>query len=298
MASNKEIQDRINSIKDTRKITNAMYLIASSKLRTARKNYDNVEKYFHMIRMTMHDILEHAPEMKHEFLDDDPGGVTRHRRRVYIVVTADKGLAGAYNQNVIRLMEEKLAAHPDAILCVIGQIGRHYFKNKHLKSMNEDFLYSAQNPSLERARSITAEILDMYWSHEISEVHIVYTEMKNALQSVALERQLLPLCIDDYCDVEEVVKSTNKVSFFPNANAVFEEIAPICMQGIIFSALTESYCAELNDRMAAMDGASKSADEMIAELQLEYNRSRQGSITQEITEVISGSKAPKKKKKL
>jgi F-type H+-transporting ATPase subunit gamma len=283
----------MNGIRDTLKITNAMYLISSSKLRKARKNWQAVSDYFNTIQTTITDILGHMPDMEHMYLDPLQPTEYKHKRRAYIVITADKGLAGAYNLNVLKLAEDALSHHPDAKLFVIGEIGRHYFAEKHTKIV-KDFLYSSQNPSLQRARSITAEVLEQFYAGEVEEVHLIYTKMKNALQSEAVKMKLLPLprVIPD-----KTTRNPNmKESFFPDAKSVFGQVAPISTQGIIFSALIESYCAELNDRMTAMDGASKSAKEMLDELRLQYNRRRQYSITQEITEVCAGSRAQKNKK--
>jgi F-type H+-transporting ATPase subunit gamma len=296
MANKKEIQDRMNGIRDTLKITNAMYLISSSKLRKARKNWQMVSDYFETIRGTMEDILAHMPDMEHVYLESDTK--KKEGRRAYIVITADKGLAGAYNLNVIKKVEHELEKDKDALLFVVGQMGRHHFESKK-KNIVKDFYYSSENPSMQRARNITVEVLDYFLGGEIDEVFLVFTAMKNALQSEAMMKRLLPLSREDFTtglEKWEKEKMIDTVSFFPDPASVFGQVAPISMHGLIFSALTESYCAELNDRMTAMSGASKSARDMLDELELEYNRSRQYGITQEITEVSAGSKAQKKKK--
>lgn len=288
MANTKEILDRMNGIKDTMKITKAMYLISSSKMRRARKNMAQVETYFQAVRDTVGNILACMPEMEHLYLDKEDHG----KGRAYLVITADKGLAGAYNLNIMKRTEEELSRYPKAKLFVIGQIGLHYFEKKDVR-MQQDFFYSSQSPSLQRARNITVDLLDEFRAGEISEIFVIYTRMKNAMQSEVVMMKVMPLSRSQFsCENHHVTEE----SFFPEPKAVFNQIAPLTMQGVIFSALTESYCAELSDRMAAMDGASKSAAEMIVELELQYNRTRQGSITQEITEVIAGSKAQKKKK--
>jgi F-type H+-transporting ATPase subunit gamma len=294
MASNKEILDRMNGIKDTLKITNAMYLISSSKLKKARKNWQSVTDYFQTIQSTIGDILSHISDMEHIYLEPIGGSANNHHKRAYIVVTADKGLAGAYNLNVIKLAEKELAEHGNAKLFVVGQIGRHYFEDKGIK-IEEDFIYSSQAPSIQRARNITVDILDCFHAGKIDEVYIIFNKMKNAVQTETVMMKLLPLAREQFKTDNNDANSD--VSFFPDAKSVFNSLAPITMHGIIFSALTESYCAELNDRMTAMDGASKSAKEMLDDLALQYNRSRQYEITQEITEVSAGSKAQKKKKK-
>lgn len=296
MANTKEILDRMNGIKDTMKITNAMYLISSSKIRKARKNMEQVKDYFQAVRDTIGNILVCMPDMEHRYLEKARGAVGKNdwctRKRAYLVITADKGLAGAYNLNVIKKTEAELMQFPQARLFVIGQIGLHHFENTGVE-IEKDFFYSSQNPSLQRARSITADLMEPFRNGEIDEIFVIFTRMKNVLQSDVAIMKLFPLSRSQFVSREE---GRSEESFFPEPKAVFNQIAPLTMQGVIFSALTESYCAELNDRMTAMDGASKSASEMIEDLELLYNRTRQGTITQEITEIIAGSRAQKKKK--
>lgn len=294
MANIKEIQDRMNGIRDTRKITNAMYLISSSKLRKARKNMEKVSDYFMTIKKTVGDILDHMPEMEHIYLEKK-GKKKEDIKKAFLVITADKGLAGSYNLNAIKMAEKVMLENPSSELFVVGQVGIHYFQKKNMVS-DEDFLFSSQNPSLQRARSITVELLEHFRRKEIDEVYLIFTQMKNALQTETVMMELLPLSRAQF-DYTDKSDKSGEESFFPDAKSVFNQLAPIVMHGIIFSALTESYCAELNDRMSSMDSASKSADEMLAGLALEYNRTRQSGITQEITEVIAGAKAQKKKKK-
>ena len=285
MASSKEIQDRMKSISDTMKITNAMYLISSSKLRKARKNMEQVYDYFHTIRRSIGDILHHIPEMEHRFLEPVDGPDFAGKR--------------AYILNVEKKAEQEYHAHPDARFFVIGQVGRHYFLHKQIP-FEEDFLYSSQKPTLQRARQITVDLLDEVRNERVQEVYIIYTRMKNGLQSEPVMMKLLPLSREQFYHKDMGLPEGDEPEvpeeFFPDAASVFNQLAPITMQGIIFSALTESYCAELNDRMVAMDGATKNGTEMLQQLQLQYNRLRQGSITQEITEVIAGAKAQKKKR--
>jgi F-type H+-transporting ATPase subunit gamma len=281
----------MNSIRDTLKITNAMYMISSSKLRKARKSEERVEAYFQDIRSTIGDILLHAPDLEHRYLESAGRDSVKPPRRAYIVLTADKGMAGAYNHNVIKAAQEELEQHPDSLLFVVGQVGRHTFREKGA-AMAEDFQYSIANPSLQRARSITVDVLDAFEKGVVGEVYLIYTHMKNALQTEVQQLKLLPLTREQFAGEDS--GDDQRLSFFPSEGAVLEQTVPITVHGLIYSAMTESYCAELSDRMTAMDGASKSAKEMLSELELAYNRARQYGITQEITEVSAGSKAQQK----
>ena len=163
MASTKEIQNRIKSIKDTMKITNAMYMISSSKLKKAKKDLENTEPYFYTLQVSLARLLRHLPDMDHLYFENEDGEEKENPKRGYIVVTADKGMAGAYNHNIIKIAEEELANHPDSELYVVGQVGRHYFARKNVP-VDIHFQYTAQNPSLHRARVIADKMLENYES--------------------------------------------------------------------------------------------------------------------------------------
>ena len=286
MASSKLLKERIESIQDTRKITNAMYLISSSKLRKARKNYQAVSPYFERMQMTMTRVLPHLPEEPvHPFFH------TRNPespRRAYLVLTADKGMAGSFNQNVLKLLLEK--ADRNDRFYVIGQVGYRALRKD--PRLVQEFQYGATAPSLQRARDITVDAIDDFKSGKLDEIYLIYTKIQNALTSEPVMVRLLPL---DRAHLQPAPKGLGDpkgdVEMFPSAWTVFEQIAPIYMHGMIFGAMTESFCAEQSARMTAMDSATKSANDMIRDLQLEYNRTRQGSITQEITEIIGGAAA-------
>ena len=293
MASSKLLKERIESIQDTRKITNAMYLISSSKLRKARKNYQNVLPYFTRMRDTISRVVPHLPdEPVHPFFHErqrEDGEL----RRAYLVLTADKGMAGAFNQNILRFLKEH--ADENDRFYVIGQVGYRALYHKDPRLV-EEFRYSATAPTLQRARDITMDAIDDFKSGKLDEIYLVYTRIENALTSEPTMVRLLPL---DREHLQPAPKGfgdpSGEVEMFPDAWTVFEQTAPIYMHGMIFGAMTESYCAEQSARMTAMDSATKSANDMIRELQLEYNRTRQGSITQEITEIIGGAAAVQKR---
>ncbi len=287
MASSKLLKERIESIQDTMKITNAMYLISSSKLRKARQNYQNVLPYFTRMRDTISRVVPHLPdEPEHPFFHERRSG---NPKRAYIVLTADKGMAGAYNQNLLKFLREH--ADQNDRFYVIGQVGYRALFRKDPRLV-EDFHYGATAPTLQRARDITVDAIDDFKSGKLDEIYIVYTKIQNALTSEPVMERLLPL---DRAHLTPAPKGLGdprgEVEMFPDAWTVFEQTAPIYMHGMIFGAMTESFCAEQSARMTAMDSATKSAKDMIHDLELEYNRSRQGSITQEITEIIGGAAA-------
>ena len=181
MASRKEIRTHIKSLEQTLKITNAMYLISSSNLRKARKQLTDVEPYFMKIEATISDILRHSPELRHVFFDKRPGVQPEDRKIGYIVITGDKGLAGAYNHNILKLAEQKMSESAHTSLFVVGQVGRSYFQ-EHGVPIDVEFLYTAQDPNMGRARDMAELMLDLYLEERLDEVYIIFTKMLNSFQ--------------------------------------------------------------------------------------------------------------------
>lgn len=201
MASIKEIRTHIKSVEQTLKITNAMYLISSSNLRKARKQLNDVEPYFRKIELTISDILHHSPEIHHPFFDKRPGIPPEKRKTGIVVITADKGLAGAYNHNILKLAEEKMAKKPNFSLFVVGQAGRSYFQERGIP-IDVEFLYTAQDPSTHRAREIAELMMDLYLDGKLDEVYILFTKMVNSFQMEPTVHKLLPLDPDVFPEFE------------------------------------------------------------------------------------------------
>ena len=299
MANAREIQDRIRSINDTKKITSAMYMISSSKLKKAKKALANTEPYFFTLQSTIARILNHteSENIKQKYFEEGLTKPESEHKKGYIVVTADKGLAGAYNHNVIKIAQEQLEQYPNNKLYVVGQVGMHYFENRSI-DIDHKFKYSMQNPTMNRSRNIAETVLDAYSKNQLDELYIIYTKMINSMASEAEMLKLLPLKKGDFRE-EKLLKSEEQgivFDFIPSADVVFETIVPNWISGLVYGALVEAYCSEQNSRMMAMQSSTDSANEMLRELGIVYNRVRQAAITQEITEVISGAKAQKKKK--
>lgn len=295
MANAREIQERMKSIHDTMKITNAMYMISSTKLCKAKKELAETEPYFFTLQGMLARIIRHLPEVQHRFLSDEKEA-SGEKKKAFLVVTADKGLAGAYNHNVLKIAEEELEKCSQSHLLVVGEVGRQYFHSRKIP-VDEHFLYTAQNPTMHRARVITGKVLSLYESGKVDEVHMIYTSMKNGLQTETNEIQLLPIKKSIF-QTEKIPMDMLQEEFFyrPSLEAVLNSVIPNYIGGYIYGALVESYCSEHNARMVAMQAANDSAQAMIHALSVEYNRVRQAAITQEITEVIAGAKAQKRKK--
>ena len=299
VATIKEIRDRINSVNDTRKITNAMYLISSTKLRRAKKMLTDTEPFFFATQAMISRLVRHLPEgVDNIFLETRLEIPEDERRRGYIIFTDDKGLAGSYNHNVIKLAEEKIAADKgEWKLFVIGEVGRFHFLSKGV-DIEESFMFTSQNPTLHRARKIAAEILDYYYSRKLDEFYVIYTTVQGPKIDTRFEK-LLPLEIITDIKREKPVTDAILEEFLmePSPSAILDNIVPNYVTGFIYGALVEAFCSVQSARMMAMDSANKNAETMIAELQRTYNRQRQAMITQEITEVVSGAKALKNAKK-
>ncbi len=300
MANAKEIQNRIKSVQDTRKITSAMYMISSSKLKRAKKVLADTEPYFFALRSAIARVLRHVPDMEHRYFDARSSIRPEDRKRGYILVSGDKGLAGAYNHNVFKAAEERMAAPGSCRLFVLGEVGRQYFAKKKM-AVDTDFRYTVQKPTMHRARVISEKMIDLYLTGELDEVYIIYTQMINSVTMETEVEQLLPLNKVTFSD-PQITKDLasvhqEEIQFTPSPHGVIDSIVPNYLSGMIYSCLVESYASEHNSRMMAMEAATSSADEMLKSLSIQYNRVRQAAITQEITEVISGAKAQKKKRR-
>ncbi|NCB62617.1 MAG: ATP synthase F1 subunit gamma [Clostridia bacterium] len=293
MAGITEIRNRIKSIQQTLKITNAMYMISSSKLKKARRQLTDVQPYFQKIAQTIGDILRHSPEMKHVYLDGHEKAEAEKQTAV-IVVTGDKGMAGAYNHNVLKLAEQVLSEKSNPTLFLIGEVGRHHFNKKNIQ-IDAEFMYTAQDPVIQRAREISDTFIGLYRRGRIDELYIVFTWPVSPIQTEATVAKLLPLDMEMLRSMQEeglapdTGTPTEVFTYTPSPSAVLDKLVPGVLKGFLFGALVESFCSEQSARMTAMDAASKNAQDMLKRLSLEYNRARQAAITQEITEISGGA---------
>ncbi len=290
MANMREIRSRIKSIQDIMKITNAMYLISSSKIKRARKSLAATVPYFEKLQSTINDILLRAPHMHQVYFERREEIEAKDRKKGYIVITADKGLAGAYNHNVIKKAEEEMKKCSNNFLFVVGMVGRQYFLKKGVM-VDCEFLYTAQDPTMYRAGCIADTILDLFKKHNLDDVYVVYTKMVTPMKAEVQFQKILPL---ERRKEERRAAGYLHAKFLPSPEAVMDRLVPNYVKGLIFGILIEAYSCEQNARMTAMEAATRSAKDMLRELGLLYNRARQAAITQSITEVVSGAKKLKK----
>ena len=295
MGSTKEIQTRMKSIQDTMKITNAMYMISSSKMQKAKRILSDTEPYYYNMQAAISRILRHMPDTEHPFFSIRHKIAEEDRKIGCIVVTGDKGMAGAYNHNIQKMTEEFMAEHEHCKLYVLGMVGRQYFTKKHM-NIAENFPYTVQKPTMHRARLISEEVVRAFLDRELDEVRIIYTEMQSAVAMEPVNMQLLPLKKTSFSPLEMPAEvHQEEIEMFPSADGVLDIMIPNYLTGVIYGCLVEAYASEHNARMTAMQSSTDSAKKMLQDLSIQYNRARQAAITQEITEVCSGAKAQKRK---
>jgi len=290
----RDIALRIKSVKEVRKITRAMYLISASKFQKAKGMLDRVRPYYYRVQAVMKDILLHTGEVTSRYLENRDVPEKEEKKKVFLIITGDKGLCGAYNHNIIKAALD-LIKNEHANLKLIGEVGRRYFVKKGY-DVDLDFYYSVQNPTVDLAAEIADILLKEYNNGDADEIWIVYTEMKGLSQKVRTLR-LLPLDVENFMSIaaeeeeaiEEPVTIDSDMIYEPSPSEVFDAIVPEYLKGLIYSILVQAFASEHFSRMVAMDRATNNADDMIDKLTLLYNKVRQASITQEIIEIITGA---------
>jgi F-type H+-transporting ATPase subunit gamma len=271
-----------------------MNLISTAKLRKGRRVLEDTEPYFTRIQKSMFDILSMAHPVTSKFFN--PPGRNGQYHTAVVVVTSDKGLAGGYNASVFRYVSALCAKVTNPLLILIGSIGYRYFIHSPYLIL-ENFSFHSQMPTVENAKEIADYIVSQYLWGMFDEVHVVYTHMYSSVKLLPSERQLLPLNAGQIQNELALNESQKRVElrfeFLPSDEEVFDALVPMYIKGVVYGCLVEAYVSEQSARMSAMDEASKSAEDMLGALQINYNRARQAGITQEITEIVSGSAALK-----
>ncbi len=299
MASTKEIKNRIKSVGDTQKITNAMYLISSTKMRRARKEAEETKPYFDLLRREIRRMFAFGGGLRNKYFDSNvdeskPGG-----RNGILVITADKGLAGAYNQSVVKDTLALMERSEDYKLYIVGDYGWRFFRSRGSKVCGT-FEHSMNEPSLAMARDITRELLDEFDAGAFNRLYVCYTEYSGGMSAgEAMHDRLIPFDRDDFTPQGEEQHTADASTVFeyePDVETVLARSMQSYLVGYVYSALVNSYSSEQSARMMAMDAANDNASELLASLQLEYNHLRQNAITQEITEISSGARSLRRKR--
>lgn len=297
MASTKEIKNRIKSVGDTQKITNAMYLISSTKMRRARKEAEETKPYFDLLRREIRRMFAVGGEVSSRYYDSAVDENVAGGRNGILVITGDKGLAGAYNQNVLKETFALIDRSDEYKLYVVGDFGWRYFRT-HGTEVCESFVHSMNEPSLAMARDITRELLDEFDDGAFDRLYVCYTYFSGGMSAgEATYDRLIPFDKDDFVPEgeERDVEASTVFEYEPDVKTVLERIMQSYLVGYVYSALVNSYSSEQSARMMAMDAANDNASELLAQLKLEYNHLRQNAITQEITEISSGARSLKSK---
>ena len=277
--STKEIKSRIRSMESTKQITKAMEMVAASKLRHAQAQILNSRPYFETLYDTIDDIVTSNRDFSSPYLTSREQG-----KVLYIVIAGDRGLAGGYNSNILKMVTAELKDR-DADILPIGKKALDYFKTHGFSLLSEAHAIAA-DLSIGDCFSIAKQLSAKFLSGEYSEVKVAYTNFISVLQQDATSLQLLPL-IKSKRSSEKVL--SHGIIYEPDCEEVFAAIVPEYLGGILYGAVCESRASEQAARRTAMDSATSNAEDMIADLSLKFNRARQSAITQEITEIVAGS---------
>ena len=283
MASMRDIKRRKTSISSTQQITKAMKLVSTVKLQKAKNKAEETTPYFRYMYQTVCSMLAKAGNIDHPYLrksSSDKKGI--------IVITSNRGLAGGYNSNIVRLITGSDIPVEDARIYTVGRKGQEALARKGY-AMETDYSDVMEAPAYEDAQAISREVLEAYAAGEIGEIYLAYTHFKNTVSHEPTLLRLLPVQVN-----EEDLTTENTdllMNFEPNEEEALDMIIPKYITSLIYGALVEAVASENGARMQAMDSATSNAEDMINDLSLKYNRARQGSITQELTEIIAGAEA-------
>ncbi len=292
MSDIREIKSRMKSVADTEKITKAMYMISSSKMRKARAELERTRPHFDALNNEIKRIFRSKSKINSHYMYPADGSHDLPGAYAYIVVTSDKGLAGFYNHAVIREFESQMTDHTSRYF-MVGDYGCKYCDVQGIE-YDDEFRFSADNPTMRRARRMAEYILDEYDAGNISKIFLIYTDLENNISQRARTVRLLPFHRKDFTDEKDIPDV--HFDFYPSPEKVLDNIVRSYVAEYLYSALVDSYCCEQSARMNAMDEADRNAADLMNQLNLEYNHARQSKITREITEISAGARALRKKK--
>jgi F-type H+-transporting ATPase subunit gamma len=283
VAENKKaVQRRIKGFKSTMQITKAMKMMSAAKLRKAQQAVLAARPYAKELAKTLSRLVAGGAGKNHPLLAQREGVTTV----AYVVITADRGLAGAFNINIIRKAQAAFRENPAGKkLVTIGRKSRDYFKRRGINPVLE-YVGLGEEPTFAQARQMAAQLVNLYLQGEVDEVRLIYTEFVNAVSQRPVEVQLLPVVAP-----EGAPETTTDYIYVPNAEEVLNTLVPRFAEVVFYQALLESKASEHGARMTAMGNATDNAKEMIAKLTLAYNRARQAAITREISEIVGGAAA-------
>lgn len=288
MPSMSDIRFHIKSVKQTRQITNAMHLVSAARMRRAlRAIYQNQPYFLHQLDAII-DIRVNTGEAHHPYINHREGS----SRAAYIVVAGEKGLSGSYNHDVLALAEKSMQGREITRLFTVGGVATQFFARRGMQP-DTRFERLAEKASVMTTRRLVTILMELYDRDEIDEVRIVYTRFINTLQHEPIDQKLLPIELDDFVRYYKRPIPTDRATmvYDPSYAAVLDALIPQFIIGYVYGAMVHSYASENCARMTAMENATRSADEMISKLTLQYNSVRQLSITNELADIIGAANA-------
>ena len=288
MASMREIKRRRSSIQSTQQITKAMKLVATVKLQKARQRAENSKPYFQYMYKTVTSMLAKAGNVEHPYIqggNSDKVGI--------VVITSNRGLAGGYNSNVVKLVQSLGYAKENVRIYPVGKKGMDMLARKGYEVAG-NYCNMIEEPTFDDAKQLSSRLLSDFTKGEIGEIYVAYTEFKNTVVHIPKMVKLLPVdasaVVEDDSQVSDVDRLT-LMNFEPSEEEAISLLIPKYVTSILYGAFVEAVASENGARMQAMDSATNNAEEIINDLELKYNRARQGAITQELTEIIAGADA-------
>ncbi len=283
MASMRDIKRRKSSITSTQQITKAMKLVSTVKLQKARAHAEATDPYFNYMYKTVSSMLAKSGNIEHPYLK-----AGNSPKKTVVVITSNRGLAGGYNSNIVKLITHGDFKKEDLDIYAVGAKGEEALSSKGYNIV-ESASDMMENPTYEDAAVLCKKVLAAFADGQVGEIYLAYTHFKNTVTQEAKLIKLLPVEINEDETVQE--ESNILMNFEPNPEEALELIIPKYVTSLFYGALVESFASENGARMQAMDSATSNAEDMISDLTLKYNRARQGSITQELTEIIAGANA-------
>ncbi len=286
MASMRDIKRRKQSIQSTGQITKAMKLVSTVKLQKSKNKAEETKPYFKHMYAAMCEILAKSGNIDHPYLKGDPS-----KKKGIIVISSNRGLAGGYNSNIVKLVMGSGVAKEDCVIYAVGRKGRETLARRGYE-ITEDYSEAMGGPIFDDAIAIGRRVVQDFNEGKIGTIYLAYTDFKNTVSHIPVFSQLLPVQKPEFEDTEE--SEADKLLFMnfePEAEEAFSMIIPLYINSMIYGGLMQAFASENGARMQAMDSATNNATEMIADLTLKFNRARQSAITQEITEIVGGANA-------
>lgn len=286
MAANnmRDIKRRIKSVSSMQHITKAMKLVSAAKLRKAKNTFERTQEYFHFIAESIEEIFHNTEDIPSHYL----AGNREINTTAYIVITSCRGLCGSFNSNIIKDAQALINKDKEkAVIVAIGSKARDYFlKRGHV--IGSEYCLPPESISFQETHEISLPVIEMYDKGEIDKVVLISTAFISSLEQKVKEVTLLPLEVKGDPDTHRL---DNEVEYEPSVEAVFNYLIPKYVEIMVYSAIVESATCEHAARRMAMENATENANEMIGDLTLTYNRTRQAAITREISEIVGGAEA-------